>query len=496
MIEAHAVADVRAAERAVMATVPEGTLMQRAAAALDAECAAVLRAATGRVTGRRVVVLAGSGDNGGDALLTAARLAGRGAGVLALTTAPAVHAEGLRAALAAGVRVRPWDGDGPAACRAADLLLDGVAGIGGRGGLRAPLDGLPAALAGAGADGPVVVAVDVPSGLDADRGAVEGGVLAADVTVTFGTAKPAHLLAPAAARCGRLVVADIGVRGQLPAPAVRRVEPADVARGWRRPGPGDDKYSRGVVGVVAGGPDYTGAALLAVDAAVRAGAGMVRYLGPEHPTELVRHHRPEAVAGPGRVQAWVLGPGVSPEDGEQGARVREALASGEPAVVDAGALAGLPGLLDGLGPQHVLTPHAGELSRLLDALGEDVPRVAVEADPLPHARRAAAATGATVLLKGSVTTVAGPDGRVLTAAAAPAWLSTAGAGDVLAGVLGAALASRAAELAADPALAADVAAEAAVLHGWAAELASAGGPLTALDVAEAVPAALTSLPGW
>ncbi|WP_432501721.1 NAD(P)H-hydrate epimerase [Kineococcus arenarius] len=493
MIEAHATADVRAAERTVMATVPEGTLMQRAATALDAECAAVLRAATGRVTGRRVVVLAGAGDNGGDALFAAARLAGRGAGVLVLTTADAAHPAGLAAALAAGARVRPFGDDGPAACRAADLLLDGVAGIGGRGGLRAPLDELPAALAGAGDDGPVVVAVDVPSGLDADRGAVEGDVLDADVTVTFGTAKPAHLLAPAAARCGRVVVADIGVREQLPAPAVRRVEPADVAARWRRPGPGDDKYSRGVVGVVAGGPDYTGAALLAVDAAVRAGAGMVRYLGPEHPAELVRHHRPEAVVGPGRVQAWVLGPGVSPDDAEQQARVREALASGEPAVVDAGALAGLP---EGLGPQHVLTPHAGELSRLLGVLGEDAPRAAVEADPLPHARRAAAATGATVLLKGAVTTVAGPDGRVLTAAAAPAWLATAGAGDVLAGVLGAALASRADDLARDPALAAEVAADAAVLHGWAAELASAGGPLSALDVAEAVPAALTSLPGW
>ncbi|WP_432486770.1 NAD(P)H-hydrate epimerase [Kineococcus sp. SYSU DK018] len=493
MIEAHATADVRAAERTVMASVPEGTLMQRAATALDAECAAVLRAATGRVTGRRVVVLVGAGDNGGDALFAAARLAARGAGVLVLTTADVAHRAGLEAAVGAGARVRPFDDEGPAACRAADLLIDGVTGIGGRGGLRAPLDALPAALAGAGDDGPVVVAVDVPSGLDADRGAVEGDVLAADVTVTFGTAKPAHLLAPASARCGRVVVADIGVREQLPAPAVRRVEPADVAARWRRPGPGDDKYSRGVVGVVAGGPDYTGAALLAVDAAVRAGAGMVRYLGPEHPAELVRHHRPEAVVGPGRVQAWVLGPGVSPDDAEQQARVREALASGEPAVVDAGALAGLP---EGLGPQHVLTPHAGELSRLLGALGEDVPRAAVEADPLPHARRAAVATGATVLLKGAVTTVAGPDGRVLTAASAPAWLATAGAGDVLAGVLGAALAARADDLAQDPALAAEVAADAAVLHGWAAELASAGGPLSALDVAEAVPAALTSLPGW
>ncbi|WP_432524129.1 NAD(P)H-hydrate epimerase [Kineococcus sp. SYSU DK006] len=484
MIAAHSADSVRAAERAALAALPPDALMQRAAAALDVECARALRAATGGLVGRRVVVLAGSGDNGGDALLAGARLARRGAAVLALRTAPAVHAEGERAARAAGARVRDWAGGDAATCAAADLLLDGVAGLRGRGGLRAPLDALPAALAGAG--GPVVVAVDLPSGLDADSGAVSGTVLPADLTVTFGTAKPAHLLGPAAGLCGRLVVADIGVAELPGAPAVERVELADVARRWRRAGAGDDKYSRGVVGVVAGGPDYTGAAVLAVEAAVRAGAGMVRYAGPEHPAEVVRHRRPEAVVGTGRVQAWVLGPGVSPDDEEQQGRIRDALASGEPAVVDAGALGGLP---DALGPQHVLTPHAGELSRLLGALGAGASRAEVEADPLAHARRVHEATGATVLLKGAVTTVVGA-GRVLTAAAAPPWLSTAGAGDVLAGILGAALAGRPH----DPP--AEVAADAAALHGWAAALASAGGPLAALDVADAVPAALTSLPGW
>ncbi|ABS02215.1 NAD(P)H-hydrate epimerase [Kineococcus radiotolerans] len=475
MIAAHSVADVRAAERAVMALLPPGTLMHRAAAALDVECARVLREATGGVSGRRAVVLAGSGDNGGDALLAAARLARRGVAVTALTTSEHVHPEGLAAARAAGVRTRPWQAGDEDVCAAADLVLDGIAGIGGRGGLRPVHEGLSAL------DGPVVVAVDLPSGLDADTGAVTGELMAADVTVTFGTAKPAHLLAPAAARCGRLVVVDIGTTDHLPAPAVERVELADVAARWRRAAPGDDKYSRGVVGVVAGGPDYTGAAVLAVEAAVRAGAGMVRYLGPQHPAELVRQRRPEVVVGEGRVQAWVLGPGVSPDDPEQQDRIRRALASGEPAVVDAGALAGLPAAL---GPHHVLTPHAGELARLLGA-----ERRAVEADPLTHARRVHESTGATVLLKGSVTTVVGERG-VLTAAAAPTWLSTAGAGDVLAGVLGAALAARPDE---DPA---QVAADAAVLHGWAATLASAGGPLAALDVADAVPAALTSLPGW
>ncbi|MFD0483516.1 NAD(P)H-hydrate epimerase [Kineococcus sp. GCM10028916] len=475
MIAAHRVADVRAAERATMAGLPGGTLMQRAAAALDVECARILREATGGVSGRSVLVLVGSGDNGGDALYAAARLAARGVGVTALTTSDRVHDDSLRSARRAGVRTRPWRAGDEDVCAAADLVLDGIAGIGGHGGLRPDFEGLSAL------DGPVVVAVDVPSGLDADTGALTGELMAADVTVTFGTAKPAHLLAPAAARCGRLVVVDLGTSHHLPEPAVRRVEPRDVAARWRRAAPGDDKYSRGVVGVVAGGPDYTGAAVLAVEAAVRAGAGMVRYLGPRHPTELVRQRRPEVVAGPGRVQAWVLGPGVSPDDPEQQDRIRDALASGEPAVVDAGALGGLP---DTLGPQHVLTPHAGELARLLGAERRDV-----EADPLTHARRVHERTGATVLLKGSVTTVVGAHG-VFTAASAPTWLATAGAGDVLAGILGAALAGRPDE---DPA---QVAADAAVLHGRAAALASAGGPLAALDVADAVPAALTSLPGW
>ncbi|GAB7192469.1 bifunctional ADP-dependent NAD(P)H-hydrate dehydratase/NAD(P)H-hydrate epimerase [Kineococcus sp. NUM-3379] len=493
MIESHLVADVRAAEAAALAGLPEGTLMQRAAAALVTACAEELRRATGGLYGRSAVVLAGSGDNGGDALLAGALLARRGVQVLALTTAATAHAAGLAALRAAGGRVRPWDGYGPAYCLAADLLLDGVVGIGGSGGLRAPLDVLPARLAAAGAARPVVVAVDLPSGIDADTGVVDGPVIAADRTLTFGTAKPGLLLPPACSRTGRLDVVDIGIGGHLPAPAVLRVEEPDVAARWRRPGPGDDKYSRGVVGVVAGGPSYTGAALLAVEGAVRAGAGMVRYLGPEHPTELVRQRRPEVVPGAGRVQAWVLGPGVDPDDEAQGRRIREALESGEPAVVDAGALPALPARTDGT---RVLTPHAGELARLLTARGRDTERTAVEARPLEHARAAAGLTGATVLLKGATTVVVGCDGTVRTAASATPWLGTAGAGDVLAGILGALLAARADDVQAEPGIAGALAADAAVLHGRAATLASAGGPVAALDVAEAVPAALTSLPGW
>ncbi|NAZ80372.1 bifunctional ADP-dependent NAD(P)H-hydrate dehydratase/NAD(P)H-hydrate epimerase, partial [Kineococcus sp. R8] len=148
MITAHRVADVRAAEAVVTARVPAGTLMQRAAAALAAECAALLRDRAGGVAGRRVVVLAGAGDNGGDALFAAARLARRGAGVLVLRTAERVHPEGLAAARAAGARTAPAPAeDWAGALAGADLLIDGVAGIGGSGGLRPALRALPAAAA-------------------------------------------------------------------------------------------------------------------------------------------------------------------------------------------------------------------------------------------------------------------------------------------------------------------------------------------------------------
>ncbi len=475
MIPALRTEDVRRTEAAALAALPPGTLMQRAASALAVACADVLRESTGGVTGRTVVVLAGPGDNGGDALFAAARLARRGVAVTALLTADRVHDEALADAHRAGVRSRAWRAGDEDVCAAADLLLDGIAGIGGRGGLRPAFEGLSAL------DGPAVVAVDLPSGLDADTGAVTGEVLAADLTVTFGTAKPVHLLGPAAALCGRLLVADIGLT-DLPAAAVERVEPADVAARWRRPRPSDDKYSRGVVGVVAGGPDYTGAAVLAVEAAVRAGAGMVRYVGPAHPTELVRHARPEVVAGPGacRRGSWARGvPGrpraAGPRPGGPGGRRtgrRRRRGARGPARARAAARA------------HPARRGAGAPPR-----DGTVRRGGRPAHPRPPRPRG---DGRDRPAQGTVTTVVGA--RVLTAAAAPAWLATAGAGDVLAGILGTALAGLRDPR--DPEAVAFAAADAAVLHGRAAALASAGGPLAALDVAQAVPAALTSLPGW
>jgi ADP-dependent NAD(P)H-hydrate dehydratase / NAD(P)H-hydrate epimerase len=252
----------------------------------------------------------------------------------------------------------------------------------------------------------------------------------------------------------------------------------------------DDKYSRGVLGVVTGSDRYPGAAVLGVEAASRTGVGMIRYLGPERPASMVLARRPEVVTADGRVQAWLLGSGTSPDrDEQERARLVGLLQQGLPTVLDAGSL-DLVGETSG---PAVLTPHAGELVGVLSAAGESVSREDVSAEPERWAARAAAATGAAVLLKGATTVVADPSGvRHLVRAGEP-WLATAGSGDVLGGVLGALLATHGPALAERPELLADLAAAAAWLHGEAGRVASAGGPIQALDVAEAVPLVIRRL---
>jgi ADP-dependent NAD(P)H-hydrate dehydratase / NAD(P)H-hydrate epimerase len=493
---AWSVADVRAAESDLMRSTPEGTLMQRAAAGLAAVSAREIRARRGRLAGARAVLLVGAGNNGGDALWAGARLARRGLRVDAVRLGSSMHEEGLRALLASGGRVaEPANAEGLLA--AADLVIDGLVGLGGSPGLREPAAGLVATLPPPATPGaPVVIAVDLPSGVDPDTGETPAPHVRADVTVTFGARKPCLLLPPADRSTGRIAFVDIGLLPALvarAAPAVERLTDEGAAGLWPVPNSEDDKYRRGVVGIVAGSSAYTGAAVLSVGGAVRAGAGMVRYIGPEHAADHVRQAWPEAVVGAGRVQAWVVGCGVDPDaaDGQADA-VREALGSGLPCAVDAGALALLGtdhNLLGTLRAHHVLTPHAGELARLLSAVrGGDgeVDRSQVEARPVAAARELAQATGATLLLKGSTTLVVpARGGTVRSIHRAPAWLATAGAGDVLAGILGTLLA---AEL--DPA---DAAALAADIHGRAATRASRaggsgpGGPIIAGDVAAALP---------
>lgn len=474
----HEVAAVRAAEAAAMARLPEGALMQRAAAGLARRCTDLLRGCCGRVYGAHVVLLVGSGDNGGDALYAGARLASRGAEVRAVLVGDRCHQGGLGALQRAGGTLAEV-----AALDTADLVVDGVLGIGGHGALRPAAAELARAAAASGA---VVVAVDLPSGVDADTGAVPGSAVRADVTVTFGTRKPCHVLSPALDHCGLVECLDIGLT-DLPAPRLGAVEAADVERWLPRPPTESDKYSRGVVGVVAGSDTYTGAAVLATGGAIAGGAGMVRFASTRHPAELVRRRWPEvvvtvvepgggaAVLEAGTVQAWVVGPGLG--TGADAEAVLEAVLSADvPVLVDADGLTVLARRKDLLGraAPTLLTPHAGEFARL-DGASE---RADVEADRLTRTRRLAGELGATVLLKGSTTVVAAPDGEARVSTAGTPYLGTAGSGDVLSGACGALLAAGV------PAL--EAGAVGAFLHGVAGSLASEGGvPISAVDVLEA-----------
>lgn len=254
---------------------------------------------------------------------------------------------------------------------------------------------------------------------------------------------------------------------------------AEAARHIAVPTETDDKYSRGVLGLVIGSEEYPGAAVIGVDAAVSTGLGMARYLGPRRAADLVLARRPEAVLGMGRVQAWVIGSGTTTASDDAEA----AIATGLPTVLDAGAL---ELARNATGPV-VITPHFRELGGLL---GEDDEQI--RAEPGAWARRAADQLGVTVLLKGHSTHVVGP-GIALVVRAAPTWLATAGAGDALAGILGALVATHANDIAHDERMLARLAATASFIHGAAARRASVGGPLTVLDLVAAVPPTIAHL---
>jgi ADP-dependent NAD(P)H-hydrate dehydratase / NAD(P)H-hydrate epimerase len=506
MRTAHTVAAVRAAEQALMAKLPDGTLMQRAAAALASVCASLLD----EVYGARVVVLAGSGDNGGDALYAAARLAGRSAEVTAIAAGAKLHEAAAAELVARGGRITAAAGDSPtgddraaagngvaAAARhaiaSADLIIDGLTGIGGHGGLREPAATLAALAAAARDEGTLVVAVDLPSGIDADTGQVSGAAIQADVTVTFGTLKPGLLIDPGASLAGPAELIDIGLEEYLVEPAAVSLQAADVAAILPRPAAESDKYRRGVLGLVAGSDQYTGAAVLSCGGAIHGGAGMVRFVSATVAVDVVRQRWPEAVLttydpdrpgqaieAAGRVQAWAVGPGIG--TGPQAeALLAAALASDVPVLVDADGLTVLAAHRDLLGRAApvLITPHAGELARLLSA-----DRADIEARRLHYARAAAAELGVTVLLKGSTTVIAEPDRHqpVLVNSTGTPWLATAGSGDVLSGLAG--------SLLAQGVDAPQAAAAAAYLHGMAGRLAARDAPIGASDLLGAIPAAI------
>ena len=260
---------------------------------------------------------------------------------------------------------------------------------------------------------------------------------------------------------------------------------ADARRILRVPRASDDKYSRGVLGIRTGSDAYPGAAVLGVDAASRTGVGMIRYLGPETPTRLVLQRRPEVVTASGRVQAWLLGSGMDAQQRSdaQTASLSDALAERVPVVLDAGAL----DLVQDAGADTIITPHAGELASMWARVGVTVDRTTIAGDPVHWAVETAERFGVTVLLKGSRTIVAGPAAPTISVTASSSWAATAGSGDTLGGILGALLATNAEFLADEGAgILSRIAATAAYLHQAAGARASGGGPIVALDIAEAV----------
>ncbi len=289
------------------------------------------------------------------------------------------------------------------------------------------------------------------------------------------------LVDPGASYAGHAELVDIGLGPFLGEPAVTSLQNDDVRDLLPVATAESDKYARGVVGVVAGSEAYTGAAVLCTGGALAAGAGMVRYAGPPHPTELVRNSWPEVVLGEGRCQAWVVGPGLGQDD-DAHERLERVLGEDTPVLVDADGLNLISADHALLAPRRdrptLLTPHAGELARLLK-----VERVDVEARRMEHVRRAANEFGVTVLLKGSTTLVAAPGSEPIRVnATGTSWLATAGSGDVLSGIAGALLAGGLSPL--------DAGSTGAYLHGLAGRLAAEDAPTTAVAVLESVPAAI------
>ena len=415
---------------------------------------AVARAARLHLRPMRTLVLCGPGNNGGDGYVAARLLAQAGWPVtVAALAPPRAGSDALRAA-------DSWRGpvagfERQAAARA-ELVIDAVFGSG----LARDLDG-PAAEVLAAARR--VLAVDLPSGLDGQTGAVRGFARQAELTVTFHRRKLGHMLLPGRDLLGRLVVADIGLRQD----ALEQ----ELVRAWRNQ-PGlwrlplldaeSHKYSRGVVSVC-GGAAMTGAARLSAAGARGAGAGLVR-LAAEHKADLYRAGAPGLIVDQAplrtlleddRRKVWVCGPGLAHD--EVTAALPALLAAGRQVVADAGALTEASGAPERLRGVCVATPHAGEFARVFGDPG---------LDRVDAARRAARSFGGVLVLKGSDTIVAAPDGRVSINDNASAWLGTAGSGDVLSGVVGACLAGGMAPF--------EAASAAVWLHGQAGALAGDG----------------------
>lgn len=475
------VAEMAAADRlAIAGGTPGIVLMEAAGAAVVAE---LVR----RFPPQPVCVLCGPGNNGGDGWVVARLLAGQGWTVrLASLVEPrALHGD---AALAAARWRGPVVPLAPAALDGCTLVVDALFGAG----LARPVDGAAAATIAA-LDGRAVVAVDLPSGVNGDSGAVLGCAPRAVLTVSFFAAKPGHRLYPGRALCGELAIADIGIPAGVletirPRWAINR--PALWGARFPRLDPEGHKYARGHGVVVAGDEFSTGAARLAARAALRVGAGLVTTVGDPAACRVLAARQTTVMVKPvagaaglaefladRRRNGVLLGPGAAPDDQTYG-QCHAALAAGAAVVLDAGALVAAAGRAEPLwaaarGPL-VLTPHDGEFSRLFPGLA---------GSRAERALAAARASGATVILKGPDSCIAAPDGRLAINDNAPPWLATAGTGDVLAGLVLGLLAQGMAGF--------EAAAAAVWLHGAAAQRLGRG--MIAEDLTEEIPAALAAV---
>lgn len=445
--------EMRAAEaRSIAAGTSVETLMERAGQA----AAAAIRRFAGPMP---ALVLCGPGNNGGDGYVVARALAAAGQDVRVAATGEPKTAAASAARAAWGREVHALADVEPA-----PLLIDSLFGTGLTRGLLRDAAAELEALAGMAR---ITAAIDLPSGISTDDGAILSPVPDCDLTVTFQTLKPAHLLQPAARHMGRIVVADIGIEAASDLHEIARPRLA-------APGPESHKFTRGLVTVIAGG--MAGAGALSAGAALRAGAGAVRLQArePVHgvAAAIIQNPRdPLDRIDDKRIGALLLGPGLAPDD-EGRALFEAAAGSGHPLVLDAGALRILAdgAALPAAGPTAILTPHEGEFAALFGEGG---------GSKVERARAAAAKVGAVIVYKGPDTVVAAPDGRAAIHAATAHWLATAGAGDVLAGTIAA---MRAAGMAAFEAACAGI-----WLHGRAAAL--AGPFLIADDLIAHLPAA-------
>ena len=493
MIELLTAAEMAEADRlAIAGGTPGIELMENAGRAVADAAGRVLQ-------GRRVVVVAGPGNNGGDGFVAARHLAERGYEVRV-----SFVGDETRLAGDAATAFERWSGPvesaSPVSLTDCDIVIDALFGAG----LNREVEGLPRAMIKAiNASGVPVIAVDLPSGVDGTSGAVHGIAVNADHTVTFFRKKTGHLLLPGRLHCGDLEVADIGIAARVLDGITPRTfvnEPRLWGGAFPRPSADGHKYSRGHAVVVSGGIATTGAARLAARGALRAGAGLVTIASPREALAVNAAANLAVMVRPGdgagelseflddaRRNAVVLGPGGGVGAAMQ-AQVLAALAKPAAAVLDADALTSFAGDLKQLSAaiarrkgDVVLTPHAGEFARLFSEIGKDDKLKS----KLEKTRAAASFAKVTVVLKGADTVIAAPDGRASIAGNAPASLATAGSGDVLAGMIAGLLAQG---------MPAFEAASAAVwLHG---EAARAFGPgLISEDLPDMLPAVYRSLSG-